>query len=468
MTDILIKNALKTVTMNSERETFSGGHILIKNGVIESIGPEALDIEVDQVIDAHGMIVIPGLVNTHHHLYQSLTRNIPLMQDQELFPWLQNHYEVWRELDEEAIDVSTRIGLIELMMSGASTVADHLYLFPEKTEKNLIDVEIEAARSLGVRFHPTRGSMSLGRSQGGLPPDDVVQDEKAIQADIHRLLRDYHEESAGAMVSISLAPCSPFSVTESLMRWTADFALENDIHIHTHLAETLDEEEFCLANFGKRPLGYAKHLGWLNRNAWFAHSVFVSEAEIVQMGKAEVGVSHCPSSNMRLGSGIAPIREMLDSGVKVSLGVDGSASNDSGNLLAEMRNALLISRLRPKEYWLSAEDVLEMATLGGARVLGRSDIGSLEPGNRGDVAIFDLRQIAHAGSLSDPVASLVFTSRLTAVDYLIIEGEPKIQGGKYAGALQPIVDRHNELSHELIQRASIHSGIDFFRKGGRD
>lgn len=440
----------------------------MEDGVIKSIGPQELHIEADETIDASGMIVIPGLINTHHHLYQSLTRNIPLMQDQELFPWLQNHYELWRELDTESIDISTRIGLMELMLSGATTIADHLYLFPEKADKQLIDVEIEAAKGLGVRFHPTRGSMSLGRSQGGLPPDDVVQTEAEIQADIERLINKYHQGSPGSMVSIGLAPCSPFSVTESLMRWNADYASENGLQIHTHLAETLDEEEFCLKTFGFRPLGYAKQLGWLTPNAWFAHSVHVNEDEIFQMGRAEVGISHCPTSNLRLGSGIAPIREMLDAGVKVSLGVDGSASNDSGNLLAEMRNALLISRLRPRAFWLTAQDVLEMATLGGAKVLGRTDIGSLEPGKRGDVAIYDLNQLVHAGSLSDPVASLVFTSRLSTVDYLIIEGHTKIRHGSISESYQSTIDRHNQLSHELIQRASAHSGIDFYEKEARN
>ena len=461
MSTILIKNPLRVATMNDAQEEFSGGHILIENGVIKSIGPESPDIHAAKTIDATGMVITPGFINTHHHLYQTLTRNIPLMQDQPLFSWLTNHYEVWRELTTEAVAVSTKIGLLELMKTGVTTSSDHLYLFPSKASPELIDTEIVAAKALGIRFQPTRGSMSLGRSRGGLPPDDVVQTEDVIQKDTERLMVKYHEESAGAMTRISLAPCSPFSVTTELMKRTAAFARTNSLQIHTHLAETLDEEKFCLKSFGLRPVGLMQKLDWLTSNSWYAHSVHLNDDEIKVMGENQVGISHCPSSNMRLGSGIARIRELLDAKVNVSLGVDGSASNDSGDMLLEMRNAMLISRLREQDYWLSARDVLSMATRGGAAALGRDDIGQLSVGKQADLALFEMNNLAQAGSLSDPIASLIFTTRQHPVDYLVVQGKIIMESGVSKVDETDLVSQHNRIAAEMLHQATQRTKIQF-------
>ncbi|MFQ6605252.1 MAG: 8-oxoguanine deaminase [Fidelibacterota bacterium] len=461
MNRILIQNPLAVATMNDSNDEFSGGHILIEDDKITSVGPNPLNAAADIVIDASQMVVVPGFVNTHHHLYQSLTRNIPLMQNQPLFHWLTNHYEVWRELTVEAVSVSARTGLLELMKSGTTTSSDHLYLFPSQTSTELIDAEIESALEIGIRFQPTRGSMSLGKSKGGLPPDDTVQSEAEIQRDTERLLTRYHDTSDGAMTRLSLAPCSPFSVTPELMKSTAKFALANDLQMHTHLAETLDEEDYCLEQFGQRPTDYVTGLGWMNGNAWFAHAIYLNDDDIAIMGETGAGMSHCPSSNMRLGSGIARIREMMTAGVPVSIGVDGSASNDSGNMLLEMRNAMLLSRLREEEFWLTARDVLRMATRGGAEVLGRSDIGQITAGKQADLALFSLDRLEYAGGLSDPVAALVFTVRTAPVDYLIVNGIVQIQVGKSTVNEAALIRSHNEIAATMLKRASQKTKIDF-------
>ncbi len=461
MAKILIKNAQCVAAMDNRNTEFSGGHVYIEDHLIRSVGPEDIEVPDARVIDATGHVVLPGFVNTHHHLYQSLTRNIPWMQDLPLFDWLVNHYEVWREISGEAVRISAETGLLELMKSGVTTSSDHLYLFPNRTIPELTDEEIKAAMKLGIRFQPTRGSMSLGRSKGGLPPDDVVQSEQVIRDDTERLLADWHDDRPGAMVRISLAPCSPFSVTEQQMRETAEFASRNRLMIHTHLAETLDEEQFCIREFGHRPVGYMEHLGWLTENAWYAHMVHLNDEEIRQMGEIGVGVSHCPASNMRLGSGIARIREMLQSGLKVSLAVDGSSSNDSGNMLLEIRNALQVSRLRERTNWLTAREVLRMATQGGAAVLGRSDIGSLEPGKCADLALFSLNHLEYAGAMSDPLAALVFTGRMHPVDMLIIHGQIRISDMKTEVDERNLIARHNTIADAMLNRAQKRTGIQF-------
>lgn len=458
---ILIQHPLYVATMDDRRREFTGGHIYLEEGLIKSIGPETPDIRADVVIDAAGCVVLPGFINTHHHLYQTLTRNIPLMQDAPLIRWLTHHYEVWRELTEEGVYYGALVGLLELMKSGTTTSADHQYLFPSKVTGQLIDAEITAAQELGIRFHPTRGSMSLGKSQGGLPPDDVIQSEQEIQADVDRLVRQYHDPSPGAMIRIGLAPCSPFSVTPDLMRSTADYALDNRLTIHTHLAETLDEESYCLQTFSKRPAEYVESLGWNTEHTWFAHAVHLNDNEIQSMGSAGVGISHCPTSNMRLGSGIARVKEMQSAGVKVGLAVDGSASNDSSNMLAEIRNAVLLSRLRDEEAWLTARDALEMATIGGAQVLGRDDIGQLVPGMRADIGIYSLTGIEYAGAWSDPLAALVFTVRHKPVDTLIIDGHIRIRNGQTEANEEQLFAEHKRISFDMLERAEKHTGIDF-------
>ncbi len=461
MSKILIHNPLRIATMNDAQKELSGGHLLIENDIITSLGPEEITGNFDKIIDASDMVVLPGFINTHHHLYQSLTRNIPLMQDQPLFNWLTNHYEVWRELTEEAISISAKTGILELMLSGTTTTSDHLYLFPHKAGTELIDREIEAAKEMGIRFQPTRGSMSLGKSAGGLPPDDVVQTEEIIVADTNRLLGKYHDDSPGAMTRLSLAPCSPFSVTGESMKRTAEFARANNLMIHTHLAETIDEENFCLEKFGHRPAAYLDSLGWIVGNAWVAHAVHLSDDEISRMGNCGMGISHCPSSNMRLGSGIARIKEMLQAGVSASIAVDGSASNDSGNMLAEIRQAMLISRLREEHLWLSAREVLWMATRGGAAALGRNDVGELSVGKQADIALFDIDSVEYAGSKSDPVAALVFNQRMSPVDHLIVNGKIRIENKQFKGDLGNLLKDHNRISNDMISQAQKNTGIDF-------
>ena len=369
MSSILINNPLlccrmkEDVNAHDTLDTFSGGHIYIEDNKIVSAGPEKFQGGADKVIDASRMLVLPGFVNTHHHFYQTLTRNIFSTQKAELFDWLTTNYEIWRGIDKDAFYVSAKTAMAELLKSGCTTTSDHLYLFPNKTEGTLIDSEIKAAQELGMRFQPTRGSMSLSKKDGGLPPDDVIQTEEQIFEDIERLVETYHDDSYGAMLRISLAPCSPFSVTEGSMRKTVEVAEKHSLQIHTHLAETKDEENFCIERSGERPFAYMKTLGWIRPNAWFAHSIFLNDEEIKEAGRVKMGVSHCPSSNMRLGSGIARIKEMLDAGVNVSVAVDGSASNDSSNMLLEVRNAMLLSRLREPQFWLNTEEVLWMATV---------------------------------------------------------------------------------------------------------
>lgn len=465
MTRIRIDNPLVVALMDDARTEFSGGHILMEDGVVVSAGPEPSSAQADEVIDASMMLVLPGFINTHHHLYQSLTRNIPRMQDVQLFPWLVDHYEVWRELTVEAVDVSARIGLLELMKTGVTTSTDHLYVFPRKTDNKLIDAEIAAARELGVRFQPTRGSMSLGQSAGGLPPDDVTQTEHEIIEDTERLLDLYHDPSPGAMVRISLAPCSPFSVSPEEMKATARLARDRGLQIHTHLAETLDEEKFCLETYGMRPLAYMESLDWISDNAWFAHSIHLNDEEVETLARAGASISHCPNSNMRLGSGISPVKKLLNAGAGVSLGVDGSASNDSSNMLAEIRNALLLSRLRPEEEWLTARDVLAMATRGGARALGRDDIGSLEAGKRADVALFDMSGIEYAGGLSDPLAALVFGVRMKPVDWLIVNGEILIREAKSKVDESTLAKKQRALSGEMIRAAEKRTGKQYNQAG---
>ncbi|MBU0529173.1 8-oxoguanine deaminase, partial [bacterium] len=417
--------------------------------------------DADEVIDASNMVILPGFINTHHHFYQTLTRNIPRMQNASLFGWLNDHYELWRELTEEGVAVSTKTAIAELMKSGTTTSSDHLYLFPQKTSAQLIDVEIEAAQKMGIRFHPTRGSMSLGKSKGGLPPYDVVQTEAEIQADTERLVAKYHDESEGSMLRIALAPCSPFSVTPELMRSTAEYGKANNLLIHTHLAETLDEENFCNETYGKRPVDYVDSLGWISNNSWFAHMVHLNDDEIKLMGEAGCGVSHCPSSNLRLGSGIARIKEMIEAGISVSLGVDGSASNDSSNMLSEIRNAMLLSRLREDKYWLTARDVLWMATRGGANALCRNDIGELSVGKQADIAMFSVDSFEYAGGMSDPLASLVFTSRTSPVDYLIVNGKVQVRNGKIDFDEKKHIQEHNRISADMLRKATQNSGINF-------
>src|SRR5512136_857984 len=406
MTTLLVKHADVLVTMDSQRREIQGGGLFIRDGRVEQVGPTAsLPPSADEVLDLRGHLVLPGLVNTHHHFYQTLTRAVPAAQDANLFNWLKTLYPIWARLTPEAIRVSTLVGLAELALSGCTTASDHLYLFPNGCR---LDDEIAAAGEIGLRFHASRGSMSLGESQGGLPPDRVVESEEFILRDTRRLIETYHDARPCAMLRIVVAPCSPFSVTPDLMREAARLARAYNVHLHTHLAETTDEEAFCLQQFGRRPVEYAEDLDWAGSNVWYAHGVHINAAEIKRMAQAGTGVAHCPSSNMRLASGIAPVRAYLDAKVRVGLGVDGSVSNDSSHLLAEARMALLLQRVSGDPAGLSAKEALRLATRGGASVLGRDDIGQLAPGKAADFIGFRLDRLDFAGALHDPLAALIF------------------------------------------------------------
>jgi cytosine/adenosine deaminase-related metal-dependent hydrolase len=411
-----------------------------------------------QTIDARGCVVTPGLVNCHHHMFQTLTRSIGTSKGLALFDWLKMLYRVWAGLTPEAIHVSTQIALAELMLSGATTVADHLYLLPNGCR---IDDEIEAAMTMGIRFHPTRGSMSVGESAGGLPPDSLVENESAILADSQRLIETWHDETDLSMLRLGLAPCSPFSVSGDLMRESARLARSHrQVGLHTHLAETLDEDRYCVEKFGLRPIDYAESVDWLGPDVWFAHMVHPSSSEISRLAHTCSGVCHCPSSNMILASGIAPVRAMLDVGVRVGLGVDGSASNDGNHMLGEARQAMLLQRVgwpgfESDAARFSAREALALATRGGARTLGRDDIGSLEVGKAADFVAYRIDDLSHAGALGDPVAALLTCAPANAW-LSVINGRVVVEDGQLVGVdLGPLIERHNRLSHGLLVSAGL-------------
>jgi cytosine/adenosine deaminase-related metal-dependent hydrolase len=415
--------------MDASDSRFFGGDVYVEDGVIGQVG-KGLKVRADRTIDARGCVVVPGLVNTHHHLFQTLTRAVPAVQNAKLFDWLLHLYEIWRRVTPEMVRVSALVGLGELLLTGCTMSTDHFYVFPKGQPGDLIDREIAAARELGIRFHPCRGSMSLGRSKGGLPPDDVVQGEDVILKDCERLVAKYHDASDGAMCRIALAPCSPFSVTTELLRQTADYVRKNDLKAHTHLAETIDEEKFCLETHGKRPLDYMDSVGWTGEPFWYAHAVCLNDGEVKRMGRARTGVAHCPTSNLRLGSGIAPLRKMVDAGVRVGLGVDGSASNDSSDMLGEARQALLVHRVASGAGSTNAAEIFRIATRGGASVLGRGDVGSLEPGKAADMAIFDVSGLPYAGALHDPLAALLFAGISHRARWTIVNGKVVVDEGR--------------------------------------
>ena len=449
----LIKNAKAIATLDEPGRVVTGGSILVEGQRILGVYEAGEEPKADTVVDATGKLITPGLVNTHHHFYQTLTRNLSGAQDDQLFAWLKFHYPIWRGLDEEMVALSTRTALAELLLSGCTLTSDHHYVFPQNAAPDLIDRQIEVARELGIRFQPTRGSMSLGESAGGLPPDDLCQSEAEILEDSRRLLERYHDDSDEAMIRVDLAPCSPFSVTDKAMVETAALAREAGCRLHTHLAETLDEEAFCLRETGKRPFELMKSLGWTGEDVWFAHAVHLSNEEVAAMADSGTGMSHCPGSNMRLGSGAARIRELLDAGAPVSLAVDGSASNDMNHLLAEARLMLLLARTRSKEHWISAEEVWRVVSSGGARVLGRKAMGSLEAGSLADLVLWSLEGLYLAGAQSDPLAALLFSAPAPRAHSVMVGGNWVVEDGKIPGfdeAAQAKV--HNEAAAKLLDR----------------
>jgi len=448
---LLIRNARVLVTMNEGREEIADGALYIRGKVIERVGKtEDLPQEADEVIDASHHVVIPGLINTHHHMYQSLTRAIPSAQNGELFNWLTNLYPIWAGLTPEMIRVSTLTAMAELILSGCTTSSDHLYIYPNQTR---LDDSLEAAAQIGMRFHGARGAMSVGQSKGGLPPDRVVEEEPAILKDTQRLIETYHDSQRHAMQRIVVAPCSPFSVSRDLMREAADLARHYGVSLHTHLAENVNDIAYSREKFNMTPAEYAEDCGWVGHDVWHAHCVQLDEHGIELFARTGTGVAHCPCSNMRLASGIAPIRKMLDAGVPVGLGVDGSASNDSAHMLGEVRQAMLLQRVGFGPDAMTARQALEVATLGGAKVLNRDDIGALKPGMSADVVMFDTRQIAFAGALHDPVAALVFCTPAN-VNTSIINGLVIVREGQLTTIdLGAVLERHNHLAYQLAEAA---------------
>jgi cytosine/adenosine deaminase-related metal-dependent hydrolase len=459
MSTLLVKNAEIVVTMDDRRREIKDGGIFIKDGFIEEVGPTAsLPEQADEVLDAAGHIVLPGLVNTHHHFYQTLTRVIPDAQDVNLFHWLKTLYPIWAKMGPEEIRVSTKTALAELALSGCTTASDHLYLFPNDSR---LDDEIQSAQEIGLRLHASRGSMSLGESKGGLPPDSVVEDEDDILRDSQRVIEEYHDPTPGSFLQIVLAPCSPFSVTGDLMRESAALARAYGVRLHTHLVETEDEIDFCLDLFGKRPVAYMEEVDWMGPDVWFAHSVHVDDQEISMYARHDCGVAHCPGSNMRLASGAAPILDMLKAGIRVGVGVDGSASNDSSHMIEEVRRAMLLARLRAGMLGASrsqangleimtARQALEIGTRGGAAVLGRSDIGVLEKGKAGDFIALDLQQLGFAGALHDPVAAVPFCAP-SGVTYNVVGGKFVVKEGELVTVdINRLIETHNRMARQLV------------------
>jgi cytosine/adenosine deaminase-related metal-dependent hydrolase len=465
MPTLLIKNA-HLLTMDDHQTELSDGGLFIRDGFIEQVGQTgSLHSDADEILDLTGHVILPGLVNTHHHFYQTLTRAVPAAQDANLFNWLKTLYPIWARLNPEDIFISTSTALAELALSGCTTASDHLYLFPNGSK---LDDEIAAAAEVGLRLHASRGSMSLGESKGGLPPDSVVDDEESILKDSQRLIEKYHDPKPGSMVQIVLAPCSPFSVTTDLMKQSAKLAREYGVHLHTHLAETEDEEQFCLQKFGHRPVGYMQEVDWVGGDVWFAHAVWVNDEEIQVFAEHNCGVAHCPTSNMRLASGIAPIKEYRKAGVNVGLGVDGSASNDGSHLLAEVRNAMLLSRVKEgitgfsatpspagrgqgegERKLMTAREALHLGTRGGAAVLGRKDIGSLEVGKCADFFAINLNKLGFAG-MHDPVSAIVFGQPVNA-DYTVVGGKFIVKEGQLVTVdEQKLTEKHNQAAKRLL------------------
>jgi cytosine/adenosine deaminase-related metal-dependent hydrolase len=449
MTTILVKNARLLITMNDAGENIADGAMFVRDNVIAWVGrsdeiPVGMET-ADRLITATDKVVLPGLINTHHHLFQTLTR--ALAPDSGLFNWLKTLYPIWARMDGEAVYTSALVGMSELILSGCTTASDHLYLFPNGAK---LDDEIRAAQELGFRFHAARGSMSLGESDGGLPPDSVVETEEAILRDCRRVIEQFHDPDPLAMIRVVVAPCSPFSVTPDLMRESARLARSYGVTLHTHLAETKDEEDFCLERFGYRPAAYAQQLEWVGDDVWWAHSVHVNSEEIALMARTQTGAAHCPCSNMRLASGIAPVRAWLDNGVRVGLGVDGSASNDGSHMLNEARQALLLQRVLNEATTLTTREALWLGTRGGAQVLKRDDIGQLAVGKAADFIAFDLNRLAYAGAQHDPMAALIFCAP-QPVDLSVINGRIIVEDGELRTVeLGPVIERHNRISQHLI------------------
>jgi 8-oxoguanine deaminase len=453
---ILFRDIYHLATMNDAGERLTNVNVLVDGPRIVDVGPGIAAPDGSRIIDCSSMLMIPGLVNLHHHFYQTLQRNIPPAQNRKLFDWLTTLYDIWAKLSRDDIRASTRLACAELLLTGCTMTSDQMYVFPSEAGTDLIDVEVHAAAGLGIRFHPTRGSMSRGRSEGGLPPDVVVQTADEILRDSERLIDAYHDSEPFAMTRIALSPCSPFSVDADLMRETAALARDRGVMLHTHLAETEDENAFCLKEYGVRPVGLMESLDWLGDDVWFAHCVHLDESELDLLAGTGTGVSHCPTSNMRLSSGVARVPEMLERGTKVGLGVDGSASNDSSDMLGELRNCLLAHLLTWGPRAITADEIARMATRGGAEVLGRPEIGTIEPGMAADLALFDMSRIGYAGALSDPLAAIMYAGFDHRASYTVVNGEIVVEEGRLVLASEEeIAADGNEASRRMLEAAGV-------------
>lgn len=450
---ILLKNCLY-VYKSYKDGGLKNCDVLISEDKIEDVGREIVvnrtPDDTLQVIKCDNYVVVPGFVNTHHHFYQTLTRNLPAVQNAKLFDWLTFLYEIWKNIDEEAVYYSTLLAAGELLKTGCTCTTDHHYLYPDTFKGDLMGIQFEAASDLGIRFAPTRGSMSLSKKDGGLPPDSVVQTEDVILKDSRRVIEKYHDATENSMSRVILAPCSPFSVTPSLLKETAKLARVFGVKLHTHLAETADEDDYCINNLGLRPLKFMEKYDFMGSDVFFAHGIHFNDDELKRLAETHTSIAHCPSSNMRLGSGIARVKEMLELGITVGLGVDGSASNDTSDMLGEMRNALLLQRVKYGADALTAKDVFKLATENGAKILGFNRIGKIEKGYLADIAIFNVNKLEYAGSLSDPLAALIFTGYNHGTEYTIVNGKVAVEHGRLVMYDEEAITKEaNEISNKL-------------------
>ncbi len=455
MARILLKNCFCLMT-SADEEPRRGWDLLVEGTRVARIAPNIAFTPGggDRVIDGSTHVVVPGFVNTHHHFYQTLTRNLPAVQNAKLFDWLVYLYEIWKHLSEEAIFISSQIAMGELLKTGCTTSTDHHYLYPHHVTGDIMGIQFEAAEKLGMRFSPTRGSMSLSKKDGGLPPDSVVQSEEEILKDSERVIMQYHDPFELSMRKIVLAPCSPFSVTEPLMRESVALARKHGVRLHTHLAETSDENDFCLQMYGRRPLKLMEDTGFIGEDVFYAHGIFFNDDELRLLKETGTHIVHCPSSNMRLGSGICRVAEMLPMGINVGLAVDGSASNDTSDMLGEMRQALLLQRVRYGSDAVTAMDVYRMATVNGARILNFDKVGELREGWAADIAVFNIDRLEYVGSLSDPLAALIFSGYNHGTDYTLVNGRVVVEHGTLTGVDErALTHRANEISERMIKEA---------------
>lgn len=454
MSSILIKNIKELITMDDQKNRYKNVDVLIEGPKIKEIGKDLKinEDKIDEIIDGDGYYVFPGLINTHHHFYQTLTRNLPKAQGVELFDWLKYLYPIWAKLTPEAVYYSTLLASAELLKTGCSTTVDHFYVFPESQPDNLMDYQFQAAREIGIRFHGSRGSMSLSEEDGGLPPTSVVQSDQEILKDSQRVIEKYHDSNKYSMQRVVLAPCSPFSVSKDLLKQSIKLAREYGVLAHTHLAETQDETQFCIDTFGKRPLDLMEELGWIGEDVWYAHGIFFNEFEIAKLSKTKTGVSHCPASNMKLSSGVAKVPYMLKKNVPLSLAVDGSASNDGSNMILELKLAYLLHKLFHGISSITSEDILSIATNGGSNVLNQPEIGSIKKDKAADLFLIDSNRLGYSGGRLDPVEALVNTGTTQEVDYNIVNGQVVVRKGEITTIKEyNIIKKHDQIAKKMIQ-----------------